>query len=145
MTVRRWSMIAACLSLLGGAAWLAKFAVIVATDGRVATTGAAAWFMRLGLVCLFAGGTGGPLWLARRGRGLVRAAAVLLSPVAVAASLVAVGSLAARAVGTRGPAYLHDEIGIAAAALVWLAVGAGLLARVRRAAAGAAGPFGTGA
>jgi hypothetical protein len=139
MTVRRWSMIAACLSLAGGVAWLAKFAVIVATDGRVATTGAAAWFMRLGLVCLFAGGTGVPLWLARRGRGLLRAAAVLLSPVLVAGSLVAVGTLATRAVGTRGPAYLHEEIGIAAAALVWLAIGAGLLARVRRA---AARPFG---
>jgi hypothetical protein len=133
MTVRRWSMIAACLSLAGGAAWLAKFAVIVATDGRVATTGAAAFFMRLGLACLFAGGTGVPLWLARRGPRGLRAAAVLLSPVLVAGSLVLVGTLAARAVGSRGPAYLREEIGIVAVALVWLAAGAGLLTRVRRA------------
>jgi len=132
MTVRRWSTIAACLAISGGVAWLAKFAVIVATDGRVATTGAAAILMRVGLACLFAAGTGVALWMARRGRPAARAAAILLSPVGVFASLAAVGVLSARAAGGRGPAYLRDELGIAVAAVVWLAIGAALLARVRR-------------
>lgn len=132
MTIRRWSWFAGWLTLGGSVAWLAKFAVIVASDGRIIDTGPAAWLMSLGLVCLLVGATGGPLWLARRGGAVARAAAVLLSPVVLAGSLWAIGALSAAAVGARGPAYLDEELGILVAAAVWLAVGVGLLAHVRR-------------
>ncbi|MGZ8379111.1 MAG: hypothetical protein ACXW61_04505 [Gemmatirosa sp.] len=133
ITIRRWSGIAGRILLLGAAAWLAKIAVLVADDGRHLDTGAAAWLMRLGLVCLLVGATGVPLWLARRGPAAVRVAAVLLSPVVLAASLVGLGTLASAAVGARGPAYLAEEAGIVAAAAVWLAIGSWLLRQVRRA------------
>lgn len=134
MTLHRWTSIAGWLTVAGGAAWLAKIAVIVATDGRVMTTGAAAWLLRLGVVCLLAGATGGPLWLARaRGRG-VRVAAVLLSPVLLAGSLVALGAASTALLDGRGPAYLPAEIGIVVGATVWTAIGGALLRQVRRSA-----------
>ena len=132
MTIRRWSWIAGWLTLLGGVAWLAKIAVIVAKDGRDLDTGPAAWLMRLGLVGLFSGATGVALWLARRSRVVTRVVAVLLSPVALACSLLVIGTLATSALGKRGPAYLEAEIGIVAAAAVWLLIGVGLLMHVRR-------------
>lgn len=133
MTLHRWSRIAGWLLVGGALAWLAKIAVIVAMDGRDLDTGAAAWLMRLGLAGLFLGVTGVGLWLARRRGPGVRALAVLLSPVVMAASLVALGTVAAAALGTRGPAYLRAEIGIVVAGVIWLAVGAWLLAATRAA------------
>jgi hypothetical protein len=58
MTISRWTQIAAGSTVAGCAAWLAKIAVIVASDGRIIDTGAAAWLMRAGLVGLFVGATG---------------------------------------------------------------------------------------
>ena len=145
MTAHRWTLAAVWLTVAGSTAWLAKIAVIVATDGRIITTGPAAWLMRIGLVGLFVGSTGVGLWVARRRSRPVRAAAVLLSPVALAASLVTLGMLASAAVralvGGRGPAYLEQEVGIAVGAAVWLAVGTELLRRVRRTPDGTAGAW----
>ena len=134
MKIRRWSNTAGWLLVSGGLAWLAKIAVIVAKDGRELDTGAAAWLMRLGLVCLFVGVTGVGLWLARRYGTAARAVAVFLSPVALAASLLGLGTAAVSVLGTRGPAYLREEIGIVVGAVAWLAVGAWLLSATRRAA-----------
>ena len=133
MTIRGWVATAGWLLVGGAVAWLAKIAVIVAHDSHDLDRGAAAWLMRLGLVGLVTGATGVGLWLARRGSWPVRIAAVLLAPVVLAASLVALGSLAASAVGSRGPAYAREEGGIVLAAAIWLAVGVWLLVRVRRA------------
>jgi peptidoglycan/LPS O-acetylase OafA/YrhL len=138
MTLHQWTRIAASLTLVGAAAWLAKIGVIVATDGRVIHSGAAAWLMRVGLVCLPVGGTGLGLWLARRRGTPARVAAVLVSPVAVLAATAAAGVVSTAAVGSRGPAYLPQEAGIVGAGVLWLAVGAGLLARVRSSTAPAA-------
>lgn len=132
MTIRRWSWIAGWLLCIGGIAWLTKVAVIVAKDGRELDTGAAAWLMRLGLVTLFPGATGVGLWLARRAGIAPRVLAVLLSPVVLAATLVGLGMISVALLGARGPAYLKEEIGIVVGGAVWLAVGAWLLARVRR-------------
>ena len=125
---RSGALAAGWAATAGGVAWLAKIGVIVATDGRVMTTGAAAWLMRAGLLAwvLAAGATA--LWLTRR-RGLAaRVAAVLGSPVAGAAVLVSVGTLAA-AIGRRGPAYLHEEFGILVIGALGLAFGAATLRR----------------
>jgi hypothetical protein len=138
MTIARWTHIAGRFAVGGAVAWLAKIAVIVASDGRIIDTGAAAWLMRCGLVGLFVGATGVTLWLARHRGTWTRLAAILLSPAVVATSLVACGALAALLVrtfvGTRGPAYVGQEAGIVVAALGWLAIGGALLRHVRAAA-----------
>jgi hypothetical protein len=142
MTISRWTHIAGWFALGGGTAWLAKIAVIVATDGRIIDTGAAAWLMRAGLIGLFVGSTGVTLWAARRRGTGVRIAAVVLAPVVAAASLAAIGILSTvlvrNLVGARGPAYAGREAGIVVAAVVGLAVGAALLRQVHGAARPAA-------
>ena len=112
----------------GGAAWLLKFAVIVATDGRVDDTGAAAVFFVLGAV-LMAVGAATLTLRAARGRGTAIAAA-LLAPLLWAASFMVLDPLAQGAVGDAGPSWLQDESAIALTGAVWLAVG--LVSRRRR-------------
>ena len=59
MSVWKWWMAIAGTALIaGGVAWLLKLWVIVATDGRVVATGAAATFLELGLYLLMVGSTG---------------------------------------------------------------------------------------
>jgi hypothetical protein len=53
-----WIAIAGTALIAGGVAWLLKLWVIVATDGRVVATGAAATFLDFGLVLLIVGSTG---------------------------------------------------------------------------------------
>ena len=53
-----WIAIAGTTLIAGGVAWLLKLWVIVATDGRVVATGAAATFLELELVLLIVGSTG---------------------------------------------------------------------------------------
>ena len=53
-----WIAIAGTALIAGGVAWLLKLWVIVATDGRVVATGAAATFLDLGLYLLIVGSTG---------------------------------------------------------------------------------------
>ena len=126
---RSGALAAGWAATAGGVAWLAKIGVIVATDGRVMTTGAAAWLMRAGLLAwvLAAGATA--LWLTRRRGTATRVAAVLGSPVAAAAVLFVVGTLATAAIGRRGPAYLHEEFGILVIGALGLALGAATLRR----------------
>ena len=50
-----WIAIAGTALIAGGVAWFLKLWVIVATDGRVAYTGAAATFLDLGLGLLLVG------------------------------------------------------------------------------------------
>jgi hypothetical protein len=57
MSPWKW-WIAGTSLIVGGFAWLLKLGVIVATDGRVTTTGAAGAFFALGLFSLLLGSTG---------------------------------------------------------------------------------------
>ena len=139
MTTRGWTHAAAWILLVGAVAWIAKIAVIWSNDGRDLDKGAAAWLMRLGIVGLLLGSTAIGLWTARSAGAITRAVAVVLSPVVLAASTFAIGSVATTLLGGRGPAWLPEEIGIVAAGLVWLAVALWLLSRVRRAPHGAGG------
>jgi len=109
--------------LLGGAiAWLAKLAVIVATDGEQTDTGAAAVFYLSGFVLLLVGSTAFGLWLTPRGLAL-RIGAALLGPVAFVGSVSLLDAAAKALIGGRGPSYADDEWGILFAAVFWLAVG----------------------
>jgi hypothetical protein len=58
ITVPRWLMLAAVLMINGRLAWLAKLAVIVATDRRISDTGAADAFYLLGWALLALEATG---------------------------------------------------------------------------------------
>jgi uncharacterized membrane protein len=124
--VAGWAAVAASVACFG------KMAVIVATDGRVMTTGAAAWLMRAALLAWALAGAAGALRLAYRRHLAARVAAVLVSPVAVAAALVTIGTLSAAAVGTRGPWYLRDEFGLVVIGTLGLAAGSATLRRAAR-------------
>jgi hypothetical protein len=131
-TPARVTRIAGWAAVAGSVAWLAKLAVIVATDGRVMTTGAAAWLMRAGLLAWLLAAVAGGLRVAYRRGVAARVGAVLVAPVAVAATIAALGTLSAAALGARGPAYLRDEIGIVAIGALGLAAGAATLRRAAR-------------
>lgn len=113
--------ILALLAAAGGAAWLAKFAVIVATDGAVDDEGAAAVFFILGAGLMAAGAATLTLRLARGAATVITAA--LAAPCLWAASFMVLDPLAQGAVGDAGPAWLQDESAIALTGVVWLALG----------------------
>jgi hypothetical protein len=126
-----WTAVAGVALVLGGAAWFAKLAVIVATDGRVAYTGAAGACFTLGLALMLAGSTGVGLRLARNAETGLRISAAALSPVAFVISfaflqgaVVAIYDLAHGAVGSLGPAYFREEAAILVTAAASLVAGA---------------------
>ena len=128
----KWPLYASALLLAGGVSWLVKIAVIVATDGRVITAGAAALLMSGGVVLLPLGAAGIGAWLARRTHVILRAVAALGAVAALAACTAALGWGATALVRGHGPGYAEQEVGVLAAGLVWSGVGAAALARFRR-------------
>jgi hypothetical protein len=123
----RWAPVAL---LTGAVFWLAKMSVIVATDGRVDSTGAAAVFYIGGVLLMAIGATavglrltpGRPTWL--------RVVAMVISFVGFFVSFLVLEGIAKSAFGDAGPTYLSDEIGILVTAIFWLVAGA-LLVRAR--------------
>ena len=130
-----WTAGAGVALVFGGTAWFAKLAVIVATDGRVAYTGAAGAFFTIGIALMLAGSTGVGLRLARNAETGLRISAAALSPVAFVLAFgflqgVVVGlyDLAQGAVGSLlGLDYLREEAAILVMAAASLAAGAMLL------------------
>ena len=135
MQSRKWLIVASALLLAGGLSWLLKIAVIVATDGRVMTTGPAAALMSGGLVLLPLGAAGLGAWLARRTHAVVRVLAALAAVGALLACSVALGMGASAFARGRNPAYWAEEAGILVAGLLWSTVGAVALVRARQAGA----------
>ena len=134
-----WTAVAGVALVLGGAAWYAKLAVIVATDGRVAYTGAAGMFFDLGLALMLLGSTGVGLRLARNAETGLRISAAALSPVAfllafgiLQGAVVGLYDLARWAVGSMGPDYVREEAVIVVTAVASLAAGAMLLGGIVR-------------
>ena len=103
----------ALAAIAGGAAWLAKITVIVATGGEVTSTGAAAVFYLLGAVLMAIGAATITLRLARGSR-LLQVVAVVAAPLLFFASFTLLDSIVAT---------IDDEAGIALTGAVWLAVG----------------------
>lgn len=127
----RWILIGTALVLGGAAAWFAKLSVIVATDGRVESTGAAAVFFVLGAALLMLGAAALGLWLARERHIVVRVAAVLAGPVVFFVSMNFIDTGAKAVLGNLGPDYAKDEWGILLTAILWLAVGLAAIPRLR--------------
>jgi hypothetical protein len=129
----KWPLYASVLLTTGGLAWVVKIAIIVATNGRVMTTGPAAFLMSAGLVLLPLGAAGVGAWLARRSPVILRALAAVAAIAALIACTVALGWIGATLFRDRGPSYAAEEAGILAAGLLWSLLGATALVRVRRA------------
>jgi hypothetical protein len=114
-----------------------KLWVIVATDGRVAYTGAAGAFFSLGLYSLMVGSTGVGLRLTMKLENTLRVTLALVSPIAffflfaiflvIGYALVALGRLI---VGDALPSYLLEEGGVFISAVVGLAAGIWLVVDV---------------
>ena len=143
---RLWIAISAASLTLGGIVWILKLAVVVATEGRVMYTGAAATFFDLGLVLLLLGSTAVGLRLTADGEAMSRVAGAVLSPIAFVFSFmvlqaVVVGLLdAARAAGLDpGPAYVREEASVLITAVAATAAGAMLLGGIVRRPRGTSG------
>lgn len=127
MNRERWIEIGSIAATLGGLSWLAKVAVIIATDGKVNDEGAAALFYILGVALMAIGSTAVGIRLVNRMSSLLLVGAVVLSPVVFFVSSSVLDGIAQPLVENRGPAYWEDEAGIVATALVWLVIGITLL------------------
>ena len=129
-----WEHWAPVVLLTGAIFWLAKMSVIVATDGRVDSTGAAAVFYLGGVLLMAVGATAVGLWLTRGRATWLRVVAMAVSFVGFFVSFLVLEGIAKSAFGDAGPSYMSDEIGILVTAIFWLLAGA-LLVRARPASA----------
>ena len=148
-----WIAIAGTALIAGGVAWMLKLWVIVATDGRVVATGAAATFLELGLVLLIVGSTGIGVRLMMGQEPSMRVVLAVASPLVLlgvgyalgggigGAILVIGGALAGVAV----PGYLLAEAGILGLAVIGVLAGVWLVVNVmpRGAAQGTRGTSGS--
>lgn len=123
MTRKRWIEIGSIAAAFGGLSWLAKVAVIIATDGKVNDEGAAAFFYLLGVALMLIGSTAVGTLLAGHRSRLVVAVAVVLSPIVLFVSFAILDGLTKPLVGDRGAAYWADEVGILTTGLAWLLLG----------------------
>lgn len=132
MTRERWMKIGGIAAALGGLSWLAKIAVIVATDGRLDSDGAAAVFFILGAALMVIGATAIGVLLAGHRSKVMLAVAVALSPILFVVSFVILDSVAKPLATDRGAAYWKDEAGILVTGVAWLAIGIVILKFVHR-------------
>jgi hypothetical protein len=120
-SIRTFGLVAAA----GGAAWLTKFAVILATDGaeKGAADTATAFFYITAVLLMSIGASCITLRLAR-GRGkLATVAAFVAAPFLFIVSYMVLDAIAKPLVGDAGPSWLGDEAGIALTGAVWLVLG----------------------
>jgi hypothetical protein len=137
---RWWIAIAGTALIAGGVAWLSKLWVIVATDGRVVATGAAATFLELGLVLLIVGSTGIGVRLMMNQEPSMRIVLAVASPVVLLGVGYAAGGVIGYAVlligsalaGVAVPGYLLQEAGILGLAMIGLVAGIWLMVYVMR-------------
>ncbi|OKL40629.1 hypothetical protein A3841_12250 [Pontibacter flavimaris] len=119
--------------MIGGTlAWAIKLAVIVATNGRIITSGAAAFFMATGIVLLLIGSTGIGYYLSRNRRMLVRAIAIILSPALVFGSFILIGMVTNPLLQNSSIWYAQQEAPIGVGVIVYMLVGYFLFRSGRR-------------
>ena len=118
-----WTQVAGVLLMSGALAWALKLTVIISTNGRIIDTGAAALFMKIGLLTLVVGSTGIGNYLSNNKAILWRALAILLSPVVVFGSFLLIGTLLAPLFQHTGIWYAPQEAPIAAIVLIYAVIG----------------------
>lgn len=132
MRFSRWPVLASASLFAGGASWVVKVGIIVATDGRIITTGPAALLMSAGIVLLLLGAAGVGAGLVRRGHAVARVGAAIGGVGVLMVGSVALGTAGSSLLRGYGPGYLAEEAGLLAAGLLWTAVGATALRSFRR-------------
>jgi hypothetical protein len=133
-----WIAIAGSTLIAGGVAWFSKLWVIVAADGRVVATGAAASSLELGLVLLIVGSTGIGVRLMIRQEPSMRVVLALASPLVFLGVGYAAGGVIGYSIlviwgavaGIAVPSYLLAEAGILGLAMIGLVAGVWLVAYV---------------
>ena len=127
-----WIALAGTALIAGGVAWLSKLWVIVATDGRVVATGAAATFLDLGLVLFIVGSTGIGVRLMMSQEPSMRVVLAVASPLVLLGVGYALGGggIGGAIVGVAVPAYLLAEAGILGLAVIGLLAGVWLVTYV---------------
>lgn len=115
----------------GGLSWLAKMAVIAATDGAEQGTGdALASLFYLGGVALMAAGLATVAVALTAGRHVaLRAVAGIAGVVSFFFAYVAIDGAAKTVSGDAGPTWFHDEVGILATGAIMAATGLLLVRR----------------
>jgi len=125
--ISKWTKVAG-LFLIGGAlAWTIKLSVIIATDGRIIDTGAAAFLMKLGILMLLVGSTGIGYRLSLHRSPWLRITAILLSPVVVSGAFLLFAKLASPLVNilveNSSMWYAEQESPIALAVIFFSSIG----------------------
>lgn len=123
MLFAKWTQTAALLLIGGALAWAIKLGVIISTNGEVIQTGAAALFMKIGLLLLFVGSTGIGHRLGLRLPGFLRALAMVLSPALVIGSFMLFGFISGPLFKDSSVWYAQQEGGIGIAVIVYLIIG----------------------
>src|SRR5688572_3059466 len=107
MTRQRFIQLAAATAAVGGAAWVAKFAVLAGTDGEDAALVPVLYLLGVTLMAV------GASWVLVRLAGdrplPVVVALALLGPVLWAVSFVVLEAPAKALIGDAGPDWLADE------------------------------------
>ena len=130
-----WIFITGTALIASGVAWLSKLRVIVATDGRVVATGAAATFLELGLVLLIVGSTGIGVRLMMGQEPSMRVVLAVASPLVLLGVGYALGGgiggtilvIGGALAGVAVPGYLFAEAGILGLAVIGLLAGIWLI------------------
>lgn len=118
-----WTQLAALLLMGGATAWIIKLGVIVSTNGQVIDTGAAALFMKIGIILLAIGSTGIGSRLTAHKATWQRVIAIVLSPLMLFALFFLVGFVATPLFKNISLWYAEQEAPIAIAVIVSLLVG----------------------
>jgi hypothetical protein len=132
---RRWTTVAAACALAGGTAWLLKQGAIAlaATGGEVPESGLIAILYLAGLGLMLVGASGIAALLLRRKPAVVwMTVAVVSAPVVFFGVQAAVDAVVDALVGESAHWWWESEGGIVLTALVFLGIGAALLAGRRR-------------
>lgn len=123
----------ATLLAIGGVAWLVKVALIAANGGENTTEGIVAVFFFIGAFGLLVGSSSLGLWLARTRPVIVRVLAAILAITFFWLTFGLIDEAMQSIVGSAGPQWVQDEMGIVVTAIIWLAIGLWVRARARRA------------
>ena len=123
----KWTQIAGLLLIGGAIAWTIKLSVIIATNGQVIDTGAAALFMKVGLLMLGIGSTGIGYRLSLHRSLLLRTAAIMLSPVVMFATFLLfaklISPLLSTVLNSSDVWYAQQEAPIVLAVVFYLSIG----------------------
>jgi hypothetical protein len=119
----QWIQIAGLMLIIGALAWTIKLIIIISTDGRIIDTGAAAFFMKVGLLMLIPGSTGIGLRLTVKRNIFLRVIAIILSPALMFGSFILFSAITNPLFNGSSIPYAQEEAPIGLAVIVYLIVG----------------------